>query len=77
MTNNEPEAPQTAEPIPAQHQNDAEHQDIAPPSKEALDERDRRSARPRRPMGPIIRPDESRDDEFSEPADVPPTAPPE
>lgn len=75
MANNEPTPPQTGASIAPRHQDEAEHEDIAPPSQEALDERDRRSARPRRPMGPVADPDQARDDEYTQPSDVPPTAP--
>jgi hypothetical protein len=77
MANNESTPPQTAAPSAPRHQDEAERVDIAPPSRQALDERDRRSARPRRPMGPVADPDEARDDELTAPADVPPTEPPD
>jgi hypothetical protein len=77
MANNEPARPQTTAPAAPNHQDDAEHADIAPPSPEQLDERERGSSRVRKPMGPVAAPDQARDDEPSEPADVPPTEAPD
>ena len=77
MANNEPSRPQTTAPAAPNHQDDAEHQDIAPPTQEQLDQRDRNSSRPRKPMGPVAAPDQARDDEPSRPSDAPPTEAPD
>lgn len=75
MATDEPMRPQTAAPIAPQHQDDIEREDMAPPTPAMLDERNRRSARPRRPMGPVASPDQARDDaEPAPPSDVPPTS---
>jgi hypothetical protein len=77
MANHEPARPQTTAPAAPNHQDDAEHEDIAPPSPEQLDERERGSSRVRKPMGPVATPDQARDDERPEAADVPPTEAPD
>jgi hypothetical protein len=76
VATNEPALPQTAAPVAPHHLDDTEREDIAPPGPEALDERDRGSARPRRPMGPGAPPDQAHDDaDPTPPPEVPPTAP--
>jgi hypothetical protein len=77
MANNEPAQPQTTAPAAPRYQDDDEHQDIAPPTEQQLDQRDRGSSRPRKPMGPVAAPDQAREDEPAEPSGAPPTAAPD
>lgn len=77
MANHEPARPQTTAPVAPNHSDAAEQQDIAPPSPDQLDERERRSSGVRKPMGPAPDSDQAQDDEPPAPPSMPPTAPPD